>query len=251
MANLKDSLLDIVKVVSTLPFEIVKVTGNDGTVTLQSKLQDESSGAVVFSGTLKNPQPELDGVFGLSNISMLVGLTNVESFRDKEATVSLKRLQKNDVSYPEEIVFEKDGFGKASYRLTGEKAIPPQMKAVASITWDVEIDQPVKRKIAEFAQLAGIYSTQETRFSVKTENRQLKFLIGDESSATHKAQVVFAEGVTGTIKPNHTWNVAGILSVLKLGSSADMTMKISSQGILQIEVDTGIGKYTFLFAGSN
>lgn len=251
MATLKDSLLDIVKVVSVLPFEIVKVVGNEGEVTLQSKLQDDTSGAVVFTGKLKTPQPEFDGVFGLSNISMLVGLTNVEAFKDKDASVKIKRLTKGELSYAEEITFEKDGFGKASYRLTGEKAIPAQMKAIAAIQWDVEVDQPLKSKIGQFAQIAGIYSTQETRFSVKTENRQLKFLIGDETSATHKAQVVFAEAVTGNIKPNHTWNVAGILNVLKLGNSANTTMKISNQGILQIEVDTGIGVYTYIFAGSN
>lgn len=251
MTTLKDSLFDIVKVISVLPFEVVKVTGTNGEVQLQSKLQDESSGAVIFSGKLKSQQPEFDGVFGLGNISTLVSFTNIEAFRDKEANITLKRLQKGDLSIPEEINFEKAGFGKVSYRLTGEKAIPPQFKNTAQIQWDVEISKPAKRKVSDFAQIAGGLSSQETRFSVKTENRQLKFLIGDESAATHKAQFVFEENVTGTMKANHTWSIAGILNVLKLGNSADMNIKISNQGVLQIEIDTGIGVYSYIFAGSN
>ncbi len=248
---MQSQLLDIVKTVSVLPFEIVKVTGTDGAVSLQSRLTDEASGAVVFQGKLHKPLESFEGVFGLSNIPMLAGLTNVEAFRDKDAKISVKRLEKNGISLAEEIVFEKDGFGKASYRLTGEKAIPAQMKTISSIDWNITVDQPSKRKIQEFAQLASIYSAQETKFFVKVENRQLKFMIGDENAATHKAQVVFAEDVQGSVKTNHAWNIGGILSVLKLGSNADMFLKISDVGILQIEVDTGIGAYTYIFAGSN
>ena len=247
---MKDALLDIVKVVSVLPFSIVKVTGNNGEVTLQSRLEDAAVGTVYFRGKLSKPTKEFDGVFGLGNIPMLVGLTGVEAFRDKDAKISVNRKDRNGISIPEEITFEKTGFGKASYRLTGEKAIPAQAKQVADIEWDVVVDQPSKKKIDEFAQLAGIYSTQEAKFSIKTENRQLKFLIGDENAATHKAQVVFAEEVQGTIKPNFTWNISGILNVLKLGGRANTTLRICSQGILQIDVDTGLGVYTYIFAGA-
>lgn len=245
---MKEALLDIVKIVSVLPFNMVKVTGSDGNAVIQSRLDEE---AVILYGKITRPTPEFDGVFGLSNIPMLSGLTNVEAFRDKDASIKIKHLERNGVKIPEEISFEKDGFGKASYRLTGEKAIPPQMKATAQINWDIVVDQPSKRKIGEFAQLAGIYSSQETKFTVKTDNGQLKFLIGDEGGATHKAQVVFAENVKGNIKANHTWNINSVLSVLKLGSNAEMVLSISSQGILQIEVNTGLGVYNFMFAGSN
>lgn len=248
---MKDTLLDIVKVVSVLPFTIVKVTGSDESTVLQSRLEDATTGAVYFRGELKKPVKDFNGVFGLSNITMLSGLTAVEAFKDKEAKITLNRKERNGVSIPEEIVFEKSGFAKASYRLTAEKAIPSQAKQVGEINWDVVVDQPSKRKIEEFTQLASIYNSQETKFSVKTENRQLKFLIGDENAATHRAQVTFAEEVTGTVKPNFTWNIAGILNVLKLGSKSNVVLKISNQGILQIEVDTGLGVYTYIFAGAN
>lgn len=248
---MKDQLLDVVRAVSVLPFAIVKVTGNDESTVLQSRLEDATTGAVYFRGVMAKPVTEFSGTFGLSNITMLGGLTAVEAFRDKEAKIYMNRKERNGISIPEEIVFEKSGFGKASYRLTAEKAIPPQAKQVGEINWDVVVEQPAKRKIEEFSQLASIYNSQETKFSVKTENRQLKFLIGDENAATHRATVVFAEEVTGTLKPNFTWNISGILSVLRLGSKSNIVMKISSQGILQIEVDTGLGVYNYIFAGSN
>lgn len=246
---MKDALLDIVRAVSVVPFTIVKVTGNNGDVTLQSRLDDTSTGTIIFRGKLAKPEKEFDGIFGLANIPMLVGLTNVEAFRDKDAKVSVSRKERNGISIPEEIVFEKAGFGKANYRLTGEKAVPAQYKQ-ADITYDVTIENPVKVKVDQFAQLAATYSIQETKFSVKTENRQLKFLIGDENASTHKAQFVFAENVQGNINTNHTWNIDGVLKVLKLGGRSDVTLKICNQGFLQIDVDTTIGIYTYIFAGS-
>lgn len=252
MTDMRDSLLDIVRAVSVVPFDIVKVTGTEGNVLLQSKLlDDQNSGAIIFRGKLSKPSPEFDGVYGLSNISMLSGLTNVEAFREKEAKISIKHLTRGDIQIPEEIVFENPTFGKASYRLTDQKTIPAQMKETAKLEWNVTVENPSKRKISELALMAGIYASQETRFTVKTDKNQLKFLIGDESAATSKAQIVFAEGVTGTVKAVHTWSLQGVLNVLKLGNNGETTLKISDQGILQIEVDTGIGVYTYLFAGSN
>ena len=248
---MRDALLDIVKVITVLDFEIVKVTGDDeGDVLLQSRKIDETSGSVMFYGKLNKKIPEFAGVFGLNNINMLSGLTNVDSFKDKDAKISMKRIKKGEISVPEELVFEKAGFGKASYRLTSEKAIPQQAKVTGEIKWDVTVDQPAKRKITEFAQMAGIYSNQESRFSVKTDDVKLIFLIGSEDGATHKAHVVFADAVKGSINADFTWHIGGILNVMKLGSNSNMTIRISSQGIFEIGIDTGLGVYTFLFTGS-
>ena len=250
---MKSELMEIVKYVSVLPFDIIKVTGNEGAITLQSRLQDQVNGSIVFVGKLKNKVSDFEGVFGLSNLSMLSGLLSVSQFTDKEATIAMKRRVKNEISIPEELTFENAKFGKASYRLTSEKAIPPQMKAMAEIKWDVVIPEVSKSTIDKFTKLAGIYSSQESKFSVKADGKQLKFLIGEEEAATHKAQFVFNEDITGTIKSNFTWSIPGVLNVMKLISTPDvaMEMKISNQGVLQIEAKSSLGTYQYIMAGSN
>src|SRR5277367_154586 len=98
---MRDPLLDIVRVVSVIPFKIVKITGNAGEVTLQSRAEDTSTGMVLFRGKLSKPVPELEGIFGFGNIPMLVGITGVEAFRDKDAKITVSRKERNGVSIPE------------------------------------------------------------------------------------------------------------------------------------------------------
>lgn len=246
---IKDALHDICKAISVLEFDIVKITGTDGDLVLQSMTNGKSCGQVFFSGKIKKKIKEFDGVFGVSDITMLSGLMGVEAFNAASAKISMKYLDKNGIKVPEELVFENKDFGKASYRLTAEAAIPKQMVQKSEMPWDITITQPVLSKINDFAKMASIYSSQESKFSIKTENNSLVFMIGEEGAATSKAQVVFAENIIGNLKSTHSWFIGGVLSVLRLGSNSNIVLKVNSHGFLQIEVETGLGEFKYLFGG--
>jgi hypothetical protein len=181
---------------------------------------------------------------------MLSGLLNFPGFRDKDANVKIKRESKNNAEVCTEIVFDAPGAATASYRLTQATAIPTQY-SYNSFDWAVVIDQPSKSKIAEFTQLASVYAALETRFTVKTSGKDLKFFIGQEESSSHKAALTFASDITGEIKAGWSWPINDVLNVLKLSNSAQTALRISNQGVLQIDIISSLAKYEFIFPGGN
>jgi len=247
-----EQLNDIVKAISVLPFEMAKLTCTEKTVLVQSRLlADDVIGDVVFKGELTKNIKKFKGTFGISNIAMLAGLLNVESFKEPSANIFIKTISKNNEDVPEEIVFENDNFGKAQFRLVAEHAInAKQVNAKTDLDWRIIIKNPEVKKVNDLAQMASIYAGQEKKFSVKTDNNKLKFIIGEENSANHKANFVFSDNVEGRITANHTWPLQAIIGVLKLGLKHKTEIKISYEGIFQIEFTTNVGTYTYMFRGA-
>ena len=84
-------------------------------------------------------------------------------------------------------------------------------------------------------------NAEEPNFQVKTDGRDLKFFFGDHSS--HAGNFVFQDGVTGTLTKNWAWPISPVIGIL--GLPGDKKMQISSEGVLQITVDSGIAVYTY------
>lgn len=243
---MKEYLADLIKNVSALDFDVIKVTGTKEGTKITTRTQDTS---MILYGTFKKPLAEFEGVFGVNNIPMLNGLVSLSAFKDKKATIKVGRMEKDGMSVPTEIIFESPGVAKASHRLVGEKQIPKQLQANVEINWDVVIKNPNKQRINDFAQLSSIYAAQETRFGVRTEKGELKFIIGNEDSSTHKAAFTFAEEVTGNLKAGYMWNTVAVLNVLKLAAGAESSvLRISNQGAMRIDISTEFADYEFIFS---
>jgi hypothetical protein len=191
--------------------------------------------------------PEFRGVIGLSNLGLLAGLIG-KAFKSDDASVTVKVENRQGKDTPVAFYFENSSTGAtATYRLMGEKAIPNQPK-FAGTTWVVQIDEPKRSKINEFAELAGLYSGQETKFRPEIVDQDLIFALGDEGSASHSATVTFATGVSG-YKGGYSWPIDQVLAVLKLADNSNTSMFLSNDGILKITVDTGLAVYEYLFPG--
>jgi hypothetical protein len=85
-------------------------------------------------------------------------------------------------------------------------------------------------------------NAEETTFTAKTENGDLKFFFGDHS--THAGNFVFQAGVAGQLKRAWAWPVAQVLSIM--GLVGDKTMRISDDGAMQITVDSGLAVYNYI-----
>ena len=109
----------------------------------------------------------------------------------------------------------------------------------SSVKWDVEFE-PTVASITRLKYQASANS-EETTFVAKTENNQLKFFFGDHSS--HAGDFVFADGISGTLTKSWSWPVGAVIGIL--GLSGDKKVQISSEGVLQITVDSGIAIYTY------
>jgi hypothetical protein len=111
-------------------------------------------------------------------------------------------------------------------------------------TWNVTIT-PEKKKIAELSYMQGALGTLEKRFVVSVDAKNtLVFSVG--SGPSDKMDIPFADNVTGTLKHQWSWPLAQVLSILKLTETATATMSFSDMGVMKIDVDSGIGKYTYL-----
>ena len=144
---------------------------------------------------------------------------------------------------PSGVHFEnKTGDFKNDYRYMTEGVINDKIKAVKfkGVSWNVEFE-PTVQNIQRMRYQAAANS-EETTFTAKTENGDLKFFFGDHSS--HSGNFVFQSDVAGVLTKAWHWPVAAVISILSL--PGDKTLKISDDGAAMITVDSGLAVYNYI-----
>jgi len=236
---LLDSLKDIVKHTHSLGFiEMVKLVGTPTTAKIEAIDADKT---VVLYGDLYQPIKEIDATIGLPRMAQLKGFIDLHG----ESVVTVETELRAAGEFPTELKFD-DGDGDiASYRFMSETVVNDQIKVppFKGAIWNVTFN-PEKAKIDRLSQYSGVLGTFEKRFIVSTKNDVLNFSIG--SGPTDRSNVPFAKGITGTLKHQWSWPLAQVLSILKLNDNGNVTMYISDMGALKIDVDSGIGKYSYI-----
>ena len=250
--TLQSILKDIVSFAVPLNFEAIRVT-SDPTKTLFEAIDEDKR--IIMKAITKTPVAELTGQFALPNLKILKGYVDTFDKMGKDPAKKTKAkitVQNNSTDKPElptDIEFNMPGVSKANYRLQLLN-LPSQPTLKSQPTWDVEIAQPTKNKIAEFSAFASILSGVEKNFSVKTDADELKFFIGDENSSTSKVSFVFAESVNKQVNPQLYWRCQDFLNILGLAQASLTVVQISNLGIIQISVDTGLINYQFMLPGA-
>lgn len=69
------------------------------------------------------------------------------------------------------------------------------------------------------------------------------FSIG--AGTNDRSVVKFAEGVSHSLK-QWAYPLNQVLAILKLSGAGDCTMSFSDMGALKIDVDSGLGKYSYI-----
>lgn len=242
--SLLDSLKDIVKHTNGLGFiEMVKVIGSVNDAKIEAI--DAEKTVVVF-GTMYQPITGLESTIGLSRMSILKGNLDFPPFSSDKATIKLVTEVRNNVSVPTEVEFNSGEGHVSNYRFMGESMINEQIKVPAfkGATWNITI-KPEKKRIADLAYFQGFLGGFEKRFTVNVDkNGTMNFGVG--TGPTDRVNVPFATNVTGSMKNSWTWPLSQVLSILKLGDTADVSMDFSDMGALRIEIDSGIGKYQYI-----
>jgi len=238
---MKDILQDIVAHTHSLGFlNLVKVTGDDQSTTIESMAEDRS---VILSATTKNPVSEFKETFGMPNLDKLaLHLKNPEY--QVKAKLSVEKAERNGVTIPTHIHFENEaGDFQNDYRFMNSEIINEKLKSVKfkGATWEVEFE-PSMASINRM-KLQSAAHAEETVFTVKTENNTLVFYFGDHS--THAGSFVFQHtGIVNELKHSWSWPVAQVQAILSLDGK--QTMKLSDQGAMQISVDSGLSEYNYI-----
>jgi len=236
---LLDSLKDIVKHTHSLGFiEMVKLVGTAKDAKIEAIDADKS---VVLYGDLYQPLKEIEATIGLSRMGLLKGFIELHG----DSKISVEVETRGTASVPTELKFD-DGEGDvASYRFMSETVANDQIKVppFKGAVWNVTV-KPEKAKIDRLSKYQGVLGNNEKRFIVSTKNDVLNFSIGN--GPTDRSNLPFALGITGSLKHQWSWPLAQVLSILKLNDGGDVTMHFSDMGALKIDVDSGVGKYSYI-----
>ena len=252
-------LRDLMKHTSGLGIEVIKVTGENGQVSVEGL---DTNKTVILKGKFDQQIPELEGVFGFGKLDVLNKLVNV--YKEKGDIIEVLRQEKSfsvQLEQDGEPVFDDDGnpqyekvtkevidqfrFSRKTpkmvnpYRVLDQRMIPEQYNFVGA-KWDVEI-KPTKTAIDMLAIQASL--GEEEFFGVKTDDNTLYLTLGDSKS---EAIVEFAKDVDGELTRPWVWGVAPVLTILKLSENAECTMSFLDKGALQISLKTGLSEYNYI-----
>jgi hypothetical protein len=236
---LLDSLKDIVKHTHSLGFiEMVKLVGTTANTKIEAIDADKT---VVLYGELKEPLTELSATIGLSRMAQLKGFIELHS----KSTITVETELRGTETLPTELKFDTGDGDVASYRFMSETITNEQIKVppFKGAVWNVTIE-PDKAKIDRLNQYSGVLSSFEKRFIVSTKNDTLNFSIG--SGPTDRSNLPFAKNIVGSLKHQWSWPLSQVLSILKLNDTGKVTMHFSDMGALKIDVDSGIGTYSYI-----
>lgn len=236
---MKDILQDIVAHTHALGFLAqVKVTSEEDTV-IESMAEDRS---VILGAKTHSPVAEFKGIFGMPNLDKLALHLKNPEYKDN-AKINVIESTRNNQTVPTHIHFENAGGDfENDYRFMTKAVIDEKLKTFKfkGASWEVQFT-PSIAAIQRMKLMSAAHS-EEHIFTVKTENKNLKFYFGDAS--THAGSFVFHHDVNGTLKHSWSWPVAQVQSILNL--DGDATMSISDQGAMMISIDSGLATYDYI-----
>lgn len=238
---MKDVLQDLIQYTHGLgAVELVKITGTDKVTRVDAIAEDRS---VILSGTFNNPVAEFIGTFGMPNLGKLKTILGFDDvYGDGSSITVLKEVRDNE-QVPTTIHFENSsGDFVNDYRLMAKDIAETKVKNVTfkGAKWNVEFEP----SIAGITRLKkqALANSEETVFTTKTENGDLKIYFGDIS--THSGNFVFHPKVNGTMTKAWMWPVKAFLSIMDLPGTK--TVRISDQGATEITVDSGFAVYSYI-----
>jgi hypothetical protein len=239
---MKDILQDIVSHTHNLGFlNIVKITGDEKKTAIDSMADDRS---VIMYAETTNPNPDMIGVFGMPQLNKLKYHLDCPEYKE-DATIEVITADRNGDTIPVGLHFEnKTGDFKNDYRFMNTDIINEKLKTIKfkGVKWDVEV-VPTLQSVQRFNFQASA-NNEHTTFLAKTDNGNLKFVFGDQS--THGGEFIFASGVTGNLNKAWTWPVSSVLSILKIADSNNAKVSFSNEGAMQITMDSGIATYKYI-----
>jgi len=245
--DIKSVILDIVKHTSGLGIiENIKVTGTDSDTLLAAM---DPNRTVILQARLHDVVPEFEGEFGMGSLGLLSSLTKLSNYQAEDAKIEVVRQVRQEVEMPTTLVFTDGEGGKDQYRFMSKEVVQEAMPVATfkGANWNIQL-QPAARRISQLGEVASIYSGVDPAFSVKTEDGKLIFEVGSTEGGVIGRRV-FADNVDGELTTTWRWPLSQFLNILKLGGT--QIVRFSDQGACEIQVDSGLGVYTYIMPATN
>lgn len=242
--NIRDVMRDVLKHTHSLGmFEMAKIRGDVSETAIETMDKDKT---VIVKGKTHAPVADFAGhTVGLSRMSVLDGLLKYPGFQTDEATVEVVTQERNGTDVPVEIRFLDQNGSDAHYRFMLADVVNQQLKDVTFKGADDDVTiVPSAKNLADLKHFGGVLAGLEDKFSPRTEDGALYFLIGDAGS--DRTKVMINPAVEGEITRDMTWSLVTVLTILRLGDTSNITMGFNNKGLLKIVVDSGISEFTYL-----
>lgn len=241
---IKDIFKDILKHTHALGFvEMVKISGTDSETVISAMDQDKT---VIIQGKLHNPVADfIDATVGLSRMTVIDGLLKFPGFDSEDATVNINKQERNGDDVPVEVEFKSAEGHNAKYRFMLADVVNQQLKDVKmrDIDWDVSF-VPSQKNLKDLGFFNNILGVYENSFTPKTEDGLLNFIIGQQNGDSSKIPV--NNNVEGELKGTWSWELAKVITILRLSDSGNCVVSFSEAGAMQIDIDSGLGAYTYI-----
>jgi hypothetical protein len=240
---MREVLLDLIRHTGGLGFlDTVKITGSKSETKVEAMDNDRT---VILKAKFKTPEPKFTGEFGMSRFNILQGFLGFASYKADGAKFDIHYKEREGVQTPQELVFRDQEGQSSTYRFMDADLIPEQARFIG-VNWDVSV-APSRSKLQEFIQMAGILSSVEHYFLVKTVDDSLKFYIGDEDASTDKACITIEKDIEGSLKGDLYWDVQSISPIMKLGLDENISLDFSNKGALRLSMQSPFIEYEYLF----
>lgn len=217
------------------------VQAPDADIKLQATSADKT---VVINAKSSLRFSDDDAVFGLGQLNQLDTILNCPEY-EKDAVIT---ITKNGDAMSNIEFSNAAGDFTNSYRLMSKTLLDTLMpeKTFLGSKWSVELT-PTLSAIKRFSLQAAANSDQ-TSFIIKTVGGKLEIHFG--TPATHSGKFVFADNIQGKTKGDCIFPVAVFQKVLNLTAGAQSsTVKITEQGLICIEIDSGLVQYQYYILG--
>jgi len=241
---IKDILKDVLKHTHGLGiFEMVKITGDVEKTTVETVDGDKT---VIFKGETHNPYPEfVDATVGLSRMQVLQGYLQYPGFDGEGSDVKINTQDRNGETVPVEVEFTSTDGNDAHYRFMLADVINQQLKAIKFKGAEFDLNVvPSDKNLKDLSYFNSVLGGFEANFSPKTDGTSLWFHIGDGIS--DRTKILINADIDGSITGDWKWPLDIVLKILRLSDTGNCVLSINDQGLLQIVVDSGLAKYTYL-----
>jgi hypothetical protein len=240
---MKDHFLDLVKIVIGPGFfDKIKVTADQKSVIIEAM---ENEKEVILKGKFEKPVIGLIGEFGLSNLNLLSHICGDNEFTNVDSKLKVTYEERDKEQVPVELSYVNKSKTFVNYRFMSKQLVPDQ-PIFQDPPWEI-IMKPSKANIQQFIWAANGLSDYEQYFIPKVRDNELCFYIGENDAANQRGGVIFANDIKGKFDSKHRWKISHIQTILRLADNAECEMSLSTKGIIQIKIGTGVGIYKFLF----
>jgi len=239
---MQDYLKDIVQHTNGLGgIDLIKITGTADSTEINTISEDRS---VILEAKFKDAHPDFIGTFGMPNLGKLKTILGIDEYsKDAKITVNTQKDADGN-TVPSGLHFENAaGDFKNDYRYMNANVINDKLKSpkFRGVKWSVEFTPTVQN--IQRLRFQAAANSEETTFTAKTENGDLKFFFGDPTS--HAGNFVFQASVGGNFtRTQFHWPVGVVLAILAL--PGDKTYRISDDGASMITVDSGLIEYNYI-----